>query len=75
MNALVSLVVLYVLACAALPALIALRRGLGRRDAALVFTLGLLTGWTGYGALAAWMYALLETPEVTATRCIHIIIR
>jgi hypothetical protein len=75
MNVLVSLIALYVLACAILPAAVALRRGLTRREAELVFTFGLLTGWTGYGALAAWMYALLETPESQAMPGIHIIIR
>ena len=75
MNVLIGLVALYVLACAILPALIALRRGLARREAALVFAFGLLTGWTGYGALAAWMHALLETPEAQATSSIRIVIR
>ena len=75
MNVLVGLIALYVLACAVLPAWVAMRRGLTRHESALVFAFGLLTGWTGYGALAAWLYALLETPEAAATQSIRIVMR
>jgi hypothetical protein len=63
MQALVSIIAVYALMSAILPALVALRRDLGWRTAAMVCAFGLLTGWTGYGAFVAWGYAIWETPD------------
>lgn len=75
MQALVSIIAVYALVCAILPALVALRRNLGWRTAALVCAFGLLTGWTGYGAFIVWGYAILETPDDGASVNIEILIR
>ncbi len=60
MDALISLIAVYVLACAILPALVARLRGHDARGMRRVFAIGLLTGWTVYGALWAWTDAFIE---------------
>lgn len=66
MKIVVSLVAVYLASCAVMPAMIARRRGLAASEQAIVAAFGALTGWTGFGAIAAWIYALAaESKSVT----------
>jgi hypothetical protein len=58
MNAVLGIAALYVIVCAILPSLVARLRGHNWRGELRVFAVGLLLGWTGYGALLAWIDAL-----------------
>lgn len=58
MNAVLGIAALYVIVCAILPSLFARWRGHDWRGELRVFAVGLLLGWTGYGALVAWIDAL-----------------
>lgn len=62
MNILISIVSVYLALCAVLPAIIGWRRGLSRSQIAVISIMGATLGWTGYGALLAWMLALLDDP-------------
>jgi hypothetical protein len=59
MNAVLGIAALYVIVCAILPSLVARLRGHDWRGELRVFAVGLLLGWTGYGALAAWIDAMV----------------
>lgn len=65
-----TIVSFYLAGCAILPALIGLARGHGIAGALRIATIGALFGWTGYGALWAWMDALIA-PD----RNVRIIVR
>lgn len=60
MRALISLLCVYLLICAALPALIARRRGLPPGEQIGIAAFGALTGWTIVGAIAVWLFALFD---------------
>ncbi len=60
MDFFVTIIFAYLLMCAALPALIARRRGLSRATQAGIAIFGALTGWTIMGAIAAWLFALFD---------------
>ncbi|MFN3752415.1 MAG: hypothetical protein ACK4SR_13735 [Thiobacillus sp.] len=56
----ISLLSVYLFVCAALPAMIARRRGLSLPTQAGIAIFGALTGWTIFGAIAAWVFALFD---------------
>lgn len=60
MDALLNIAAGYVFLCAVLPSLVARLRGHDWRGELRVFAIGLLLGWTGYGALWAWIDALAK---------------
>ncbi|MFN3752407.1 MAG: hypothetical protein ACK4SR_13695 [Thiobacillus sp.] len=63
MNTLIAIVSVYLALCAVLPAIIGLRRGLSRSQIAVILITGATLGWTGYGALLAWMLACFDDPQ------------
>lgn len=63
MDFFVTIIFAYLLMCAALPALIARRRGLSAKTQLGIAVFGALTGWTGFGAIAAWLFALFDDPK------------
>lgn len=65
MGFFVTIIFAYLLTCAALPALIARRRGLSRATQAGIAIFGALTGWTIMGAIAAWLFALFDDTKRT----------
>lgn len=60
MNIVISLLCVYLFVCAALPAMIARRRALPLAGQISIASFGALTGWTGVGAIAAWLFAMFD---------------
>lgn len=60
---LVFIAALYALICGLLPLAIGRRRGLRTSQLRIIAVAGLAFGWTGYGALLAWLAALTDDPH------------
>lgn len=57
----------YLVLCAVIPGSIAWRRGLPQAHVALVLACGVILGWTGWGALLAWIAAFWPKDEIRIT--------
>lgn len=57
MNLLMTAAGAYLMLCAGIPAAIAWRRGASSAHIAFVVFCGAVIGWTGWGALLAWIAA------------------
>lgn len=63
MDFVITLLGAYLMLCAAIPCAIAWRRGLSSAHIIFVALCGTLLGWTGWGALLAWIAAFWPKDE------------
>ncbi len=66
MDLFIILLSVYILVCAACPAIIARRRGLPIAEQIGIAAFGALTGWTVFGAISVWLFAMFDDANDTS---------
>jgi hypothetical protein len=67
MDFVVTVLGAYIIMCAAIPCAIAWRRGWSSAHIAFVAACGVTLGWTGWGALLAWIAAFWPKDDIRIT--------